>query len=191
MAVALFPYSTASTLDILLFQLFPAGASAATRPTAVQVAYYLKYAASLLDHSLSEVGYILPLAAMTGEDWPDSQTYFLDYMVASGAAGIIGDSMRPAPAMGPGLSTSPGNVFFTHFNSFLTRLVRGETGLRASYRNGSKAERFLLTQRAAMTSEGNTDYMELADHLSFFDSAGEVEAYEIYIQSQLASYQWV
>ena len=191
MAVSVFPYSSSDTLDILLIQLFPAGASAATRPTAVQVAYYLRYAASLLDFSLSEVGYVLPLAAMTGEDWPDSQTYFLDYTVASGAAGIIGNAMRPAPAMGPGLSTSPGNVFFTHFNSFLTRLSRGETGLRANYRNGSKAERFLLTQRASMASDGDTDYMELADHLSFFDSAGEVEAYETYIQSQLATYKWV
>jgi len=189
MAAPTFPYSTADTIDILLYQLFPAGASLATRPTAVQVNYYLRYAASLLDHSFQEAGYVIPLAAITGEDWLDSQTYYLDYTVASGAAGIIGNAMRPAPAMGPGTNTSPSNVLFTQFNNALARIGRGETGFRANYRNSSLAEKSILTDRAAMASSGDTNYMEQADYLGLFESANEVQAYNEYIQSQLSSYR--
>lgn len=188
-----FPYTTNASVNLLFAQgpqFNGGGFSAVSKPTDNVVNYYINWVASAVDMSLNQAGYYLPLEPIEGETWPTSQSYFLDYLVALGSTGLIGNTLRPAPSMGPGTESSPGNIFYQQYNTWTARLSSGTMGLRAKFRPGSVAERFLLSPRGPLWSADDSDYTDMSDVVGFWDSAFEEEAHLKSVESETLSYRW-
>ncbi len=188
---AIFPYSTPATVSLLMASnpAWSSGFNILTKPDGETVEYFIKMVASAVDMRLMQAGYIIPLEALDGETWPESQTYFLDYLVGLGAAGLIGNTLRPAPAMGPGSENSPGNVFYQQYNTWVEMIATGKMGLRAKYRISTPAERFILSPLGPRWTYGDTEFSEMVDVVSFWSSAIEEQALLEFMQSFARSYR--
>jgi hypothetical protein len=188
-----FPYSSKETVNVLFPQgpQFGAGGfSASSKPNDSVVFFYLNMTASAVDMALNQAGYYLPLEPIEGETWPVSQSYFMDYLTGLGTVGLIGNTLRPAPSMGPGSDNSPGNIFYQQYITWISRISSGNMGLRAKYRIGSPAERFLMSPRGPLWSFEDSDVTDMADVVDFWNSAFEEEATLAYIQSGTQSFRW-
>ncbi len=188
---ATFPYSSAETVQMLLSNMpsYGPGFSAVSKPSLATVTYFLNLVGSAVDMSLGEAGYVLPLAAISDETWPTSQTYFLDYLAGLGTAGLIGNTFKPSPYMGPGTETSPGNIFYQQYNTWLKSISLGHMGLRADYRSGTPAEQFLLSPLGPRWSYGDTDFTEMQDVVGFWQSAIEEEAWLLTLEGLAQTYR--
>jgi hypothetical protein len=133
---------------------------------------YISWISSQVDMKFSEAGFVLPLAAISGEDWPTHQTLFLQLLVALGTSSLMSSSLKPAPAVGPGTTASQVNDYEKRFQDALNRIYDGKRHLlrfRADFYIGTAAEKALNEPRRPMSDwmEGyidQTKYMNLYDY---------------------------
>jgi len=155
------PYATSTHVAILLKNLIQ-GISDFTEDTSIKKSYVetiISWVSAQIDMQLQSAGYVVPLAEISGETWPTSQTAYLTLVACTGAASYItGAVMKPAPAVGPGREGSAGNVYQAAFESALNKMyLNGKTSvaIRAQYYAGTPAENTLR-----LPSGPGLDYME-------------------------------
>lgn len=154
--------------------------SSSTIPTDTQVDQFLTWVSGQVEMQFSMAGYKVPLATISGETWPTSQTYYLQLVTTLGAAAMAGGhSQKPAPALAPGSGQrgGSGNILQDLFQGELDKIYRpgrlqnqGVTAIRfrAQYYAGSPAERVVVQPKGPTTDfmEGKFDPMR---HLSLWD----------------------
>ena len=159
--------------------------SANTIPTDTAVDQMLTWVSSQVEMQFSMAGYKVPLATISGETWPTSQTYYLQLTTTMGAAAMAGGhTQKPAPALAPGTGQrgGSGNVLQDLFQKELDKIYRpgrlqdqGVTTLRfrAQYYAGSPAERVVVQPKGPTTDfmEGKFDPMR---HLSLWDISDRI-----------------
>ena len=97
------PYCDSSDVALLVPQIVQMAPdfSTGTTPTKTVVDKLIVWCSAEIDRQFASVGFYVPYQEISGEDWPDSQTYILELMSAMGAAGMLtGPVIKPAPAMG-------------------------------------------------------------------------------------------
>ena len=125
--------------------------SASTQPTKVAVTKYVTWLSSQVDQAFAALGFYVPYQEISGESWPDNQTYMLELMIASGAAGLcVGPVAKPAPAMGRD-SGRTDNALTVTYNNFLASIPKTAAGFRMNYRPGTDAEKITRTRRGPIT----------------------------------------
>lgn len=167
-------YCTHTDVSYALRNLFPSvagspvGFDASTTPSKAEVDTYIDLADAEIDMALAEVGFVLPLTAITGETISTQQTNVLKLMSIMGAARMVVDALKPAPAMGPERYPA-GNIYGQRFEE-LRRLLKSTAGfgIRALTYAGKKANSKLATARAPQSSfreglEGVGDTMGIWD----------------------------
>lgn len=142
------PYTTQEAVSYLLINLFKGGApTVSTTPDSTKAAQAITWAASWLEMTYADVGYVIPFQDLTGETWPAHQTMYLSMVNAIGAAGFIGGHMlRPAPSIGPGKGQQFSNLYQELFDRELTAVKESKGKMfRAAYYVGTDAEQRLAT----------------------------------------------
>lgn len=162
MAAPTSPYCDSADVAELLPQLIRNAAdfSAGTNPAKTVVEKFIRWKSSEIDQAFAAVGFYVPFQEISGETWPEHQTYALELVTAMGAAGLIaGPVVKPAPAMGRQSGTSD-NEYTASFKRFLEMVAQNGAGFRAYHRTGSLAEKFCSEPAGPMT-----DY--LAGYIDF------------------------
>lgn len=152
MAAPTAPYATSAQVALFLVNLLKGGTDfmASTTPTKVAVDSIIGWVSSQIDMQLAAAGYKVPLAVMSGETWPTSQTHYLTLINCLGTAAFVGGhALKPAPAVAPGKEGGTGNLFQDLFNAQLKIIYNRETGytafrFRADYYPGTAAEEVLV-----------------------------------------------
>lgn len=153
MAAPSAPYCESADVAVLTPQLVDAATdfSTSTTPTRVVVSRFIRWVSSQIDMKFASLGFYVPYEEISGETWPDAQTYLLELMTGFGVAGmIVGPVIKPAPAMGRDSGKSD-NAFTLAFKSFLESIPVDAAGFRMNYRVGSKAEQICRTRRGPIT----------------------------------------
>lgn len=155
-----------------------------TTPKKTAVDQYLVWVANEIDMQFSQAGYIVPFQELSGESWPEHQTYFLELLNALGAAALAGGhTLKPAPALSPGRGNSTGNIYQDMYNLELRKIwdntksmirfrcktyagtpaewsITEPTGPSLDYMVGKmNPEDFLMFQEYTTLRAGITDYI--------------------------------
>lgn len=145
--------------------------SASTTPTLAAVNQFITWVSAQIEQRFGMAGYKVPLAEISGETWPTSQTTYLQLTATLGAAAMAGGhSQLPAPAMAPAQRGGSGNVlqdmFIAELNNIFTpgrRPGQGTTTMRfrAQYWPDTPAENVTNTPKGPTTDflEGKFDPM--------------------------------
>lgn len=167
-------YTSSSRVALLLGPLiqFKADFDTVTLPTKAMVDAYINWVDAHIDSQFRQAGYKLPLTYISGEEWPTTQTYYLELLSTLGAASFAGGiSLKPAPAVGP--SNSTGNMFRDLYNEEMQRIwdgTRTQIRFRADYYSGTPAETALFLPQGPISDfmEGRYDPMrwELFEEIS-------------------------
>lgn len=163
------PYCTSEDVAAFLLNLAPSGDfSTNTTPTKAAVESLIGMYSGWIEARFASIGYFVPWVELDGESWPDFQGAILKLMNALGAAGAIsGPVLKPAPAIG-GKRGQADNVLTADFKQFLEQVSVDGHGIRAKYRVGSKAERFVHDPIGPLT-----DYL-----LGYFDATNWQTTFE-------------
>jgi len=170
MAAPASPYCTSAQVAVLVPQLVRNAADFGndTQPTKAIVTAFIGWKASEINMRFASVGYIVPLQAISGEDWPNDQTNVLALMNAMAVAGmIVGPVIKPAPAMGRDGGIKD-NGFIAAYKDFLALIKQNGSGFRANYHVGSQAEQF-----CRYPAGPTTDYLEGYLDPTRFQTTGE------------------
>ena len=151
--------------------------------------------ASQVDMALQSAGYIMPIAEIEGETWPDHQTSWLRMIIAMGTAAFaVGHVLKPAPALSPSRPGSTGNLFQDLFNFEIKKIWNPATQeassrLRAQTYPMSPAQLAITNPVAPMTdwSEGKFDY---ARHADFYDVADTMHRINVQLSSRYNTFRW-
>lgn len=177
MAVPVSPYTNSTMVSYMLTTMLsgaPIGAS--TTPKKTNTDQFITWISAQVDMQFSSAGYKLPLAAISGEDWPAHQTNYLQLITTMGAAAMAGGySLRPAPAVGS-RQGGTGNAYGDLFNAELNRIFDPRTrtttlNFRADYYAGSPAQIACTEPKGPTTDylEGKFDPMRELDLFSVAD----------------------
>lgn len=139
------PYATSAQVSYLLNSLFIGSTPGITTiPTKTMVENHVTWTDTVIDAAFRSIGYKIPFVVVSGETWPTSQTNFLSYFSALGAAAMAGGwILRPAPAIGSGIGTGSGNIFADMFERVKRDIIDTGIGFRADYYLGTRAEKWL------------------------------------------------
>jgi hypothetical protein len=153
MAAPTSPYCEPADVAAIVPQLIHMSSdfSTETNPTRMTVLKFIKWKSSQIDMAFASLGFYVPYEEISGESWPDAQTYMLELMTSFGVAGmIVGPVVKPAPAMGRESGRSE-NAFTAAYNSFLESIPVNAAGFRMNYRPATKAEKICRTARGPIT----------------------------------------
>jgi hypothetical protein len=167
------PYCTSLNVAYALRQIVAPGAppadfSSATLPTKEEVDFWIDQKAVSIDMALMEAGYVLPLAVYSTESWPEHQTGLLRLLNVLGAASVVLEALKPAPAMPQHGPQAQSTVYADEFDEALDRIREGRIRFRASCYAGTPASKSLTLRRAPMTSHGE-GIIDGMDHLPLVD----------------------
>lgn len=132
-----------------------------TNPTLNQVNQAITWISNQVEMRFGQAGYSVPLATLSGEDWPTAQTTYLQYVTTIGTAAMVGGWMqKPAPALAPGQKSGTGNIWQDLFDKELLgifdyRSRSTQLRFRAQYITGSPAQEILTVPRGP-----TTDFLE-------------------------------
>lgn len=119
------PYATSVQVALLLPMLMNGNSDfndTTTTPRKAQVDQYLLWIANQIDMQFQQAGYVIPFTELSGETWPEHQTYYLALLNSLGAAALAGGHvLKPAPAMQPGRGSS-GNIYQDMYNAELNKI---------------------------------------------------------------------
>jgi len=143
------------------------------KKTAVDV--FIGWVDSAIETQFRLAGYKIPLAELSDEAWPTSQTTYLQMLSSLGTAAMAGGfSMKPAPALAPSQGGGSGNVLQDLYVAELAKIYRptpngkglAASGFRAQYYAGSLAEQTILEPKGPTTDfmEGRFDPMQHLDN---------------------------
>lgn len=150
------PFASTKQIAYLLLMLLPGRIEdpdfndVDTNPSLTVVKQIRSMKSAEMMMKFASVGYKIPFVVLTGETWPSHQTDFLSLVEAMGTAGMLADSLSPAPAM-MGESGPDSNKYTATFNEWLRTIDKSGAGLRADYHIGTRAEQWLVTPRAPTT----------------------------------------
>lgn len=154
-----------------------------TNPTKTMVQTFIGWIASQVEMQFSMAGYLIPLAELSGETWPASQTAYLQLVTTLGTVAMAGGyAQKPLPAVAPGKAGGTGNVFGDLYNAELAKIWNPQTkattlNFRAAYRIGSAAQIALTDPRGPTTEfmEGYYDPMRYYDNWLIADKLMAIE----------------
>lgn len=183
------PFATSAAVAYLLQTFLQMGTDfdeVETTPRKSTVEQHITWVSAQVEMQFQMAGYVVPLATVSGETWPSSQTTYLQLVTSFGAAALSGGhSLRPAPALGPGQPGSSGNIFQDMFQQELRKIFTPPVGIggvgktflkfRAQYYAGTPAEEAISLPKGPTTDfwEGHYDPMR---QLSNWDIADKVLA---------------
>lgn len=183
MSVPTSPYTTAAAVKFLLrVPLTKQSIGASTTPDSDTVSQVLTWIGGEIDVRLAAAGFVVPLAVISGEEWPTHQTNYLGMVASLGAAGMAGGfAMAPAPALAPNRQGGKtGNRLYDLYQAELDKIYNQQTGrtglaLRASYYAGTPAQVAVTEPKGPTTDfiEGKFDPTRV---LSSFDVADRLLA---------------
>ena len=176
MSIPTKPYSTSAQVGLLIGNLLGKNNTDFndnnTTPKKSAVDQYLIWISNQVDIQFQQAGYKIPFQIISGESWPEHQTYYLELLTAMGAAALAGGHvLKPAPAINSGRGFSTGNLYQDLFNIELRKIWNAvdKTSwirFRAQTYSGTPAE-YSITEPIGP----NLDYMEgklnPEQHLSF------------------------
>ena len=153
------PYCLSAQVGLLFPHLLKGGADFAdgqTTPSKTQVDTYINWISAQIERTFQSAGYVIPFEDLDDEDWPASQTQYLQLLCVTGVAGMIAGPT----VSNPNRRGDQKNIFKQEFDAELLqvwdpRSRRSQTRFRASYYADTEAES-QLKGRAGPTS----DYME-------------------------------
>lgn len=155
--------------------------SSSTPPKAT-VDSVLALVSSQIEMTFGQAGYLVPLAEIDGENWPSSQTSYLQLLAIMGTAGMVGGNVvKPAPALAPGRSGGTGNVFYDFFTGELKKIFDGQRAtvrFRAKYYLGTPAER-LISEPSGPTTDFFEGKYDPTRWLSFEAMTDKIRAIQI------------
>lgn len=166
--------------------------SADTTPTKTAVEQFITWVDSQIEGQFRMAGYKIPLAVISGETWPTSQTTYLQLVSTLGVAAMAGGhSQRPAPALSASRQGGSGNVLQDLYQAELDKiftLLPGSRGkasgngvtllnFRADYYAGSIAEMAVTEPKGPTTDflESKYDPMRQLDNWSIADKILDIE----------------
>lgn len=157
------PWTTAEVCAYLMSTTLKTGTNftATSTPNTTMVTTFIGWISSQIEMQFSMAGYLIPLAELSGETWPSSQTTYLQLVATLGSVAMAGGySQRPLPAVAPGRISSSGNVFQDLYNAELNKIYNMQTGktylnFRARYGIGTPAQEALTDPQGP-----STDFME-------------------------------
>lgn len=133
---------------------------------------YLMWIATEIELQFSQAGYVVPFAEISGESWPEHQTYFLELLNALGAAALSGGHvLKPAPALTPGRGYSTGNIYQDMYNLELRKIWDGKYSqirFRCKTYAGTPAE-YSITEPIGPSLDYMVGKMNPEDFLLFED----------------------
>jgi hypothetical protein len=169
MAAPTAPYTDSATVAALSGPDMRGGAdfSESTVPPKTTVDNFITLVSSQIDMHLAMAGYVIPLAEISGENWPVHQTSYLKLVATFGAAALtFGFSRKPAPAVSPSRGNTTGNVYHDLYVAEINKIFEptkqiSMTRLRADYIVGTQADKNLTVPIGPMTDfmEGKLDPM--------------------------------
>ena len=158
--------------DVYLMTIFAQNKAASdftesTQPRKTIVEYWIDHIASQIDMAYASVGYDIPFAAITGEDWPTHQTTFLKYFNSVGVASMTSGAASSPPVVN---FIQGRRVERSFYEVEWSRLIEGVKALgqkvvenlvllRASTRAGSSADHMLTDSMPPLSDflQGYTD----------------------------------
>lgn len=154
-----------------------------TVPTKSAVTTVINLISSQVEMQFQMAGYVVPLAVVSGESWPSSQTTYLQLVTTLGAAAMAGGhGMKPLPALGPGRTGGTGNIFQDLYEKELRKIYDQRTNrtylhFRADYYAGSAAEKAILTPKGPTTDflEGKHDPMRYLSNWEITDKILDIQ----------------
>ncbi len=166
MAAPATPFTTTAAVLYLLQSRYPGHSDfdVASTPDKTTVTQHITWIDSQIEMQFSSAGYRIPLAEISGETWPTSQTTFLQLISTLGVAAMAGGhTFRPAPALSATQRRGSGNVYQDLYQAELDKIfaVRprgpGKTFIRfrADYYAGSIAEESVTEPKGP-----TTDFLE-------------------------------
>lgn len=153
MAVPRAPYCNTQDVASLLPQIVLSAPdfSPESQPTKAAVTRFVIWISAQIDQAFAALGFYVPYEEISGESWPDNQTYMLELMASFGTSGmIVGPVVKPAPSMGRDAGKSE-NIFTAAYNAFLASIAENAAGFRMNYRPGTKSEQITRTPRGPVT----------------------------------------
>ena len=187
MAAPTSPYTTSILVASLMGTTLKLATDFSTSSTVTktQVDQFISWISSQIDLQFSMAGYTLPLAELSGETWPTSQTTWLQITATLGAVAMAGGyAQKPLPAIAPGRGGGSGNTFQDLYQAELNKIYNPQTkqtylNFRAQYRVGTPAQIALTDPRGPTSDfmEGRLDPVRYYDNWCIADSILNVQAY--------------
>lgn len=118
-------------------------------PPRSAVEQWIRQIAARMDQAFASAGYILPFEAISGETWPEYQTFFLQFMNAAGVASMLGKDAAQTQiynlAAGERASRSRHQIEWESMingveQKIAEKRLRSVSLIRAATRSGSNAE---------------------------------------------------
>ncbi len=146
-----------------------------TTPSKAVVEQHIDWVSSQIEMQFGMAGYVVPLDEISGETWPTSQTFYLQFLTTLGTTAISGGySLKPAPALSPSRGGGTGNVFQVLFDIEMKKIHwvsssgrdKSTLRFRAAYYAGTPAEQLVTLPMGPTTDfmEGKFDpYRELSN----------------------------
>lgn len=179
MALPIVPYCTSAQVASFLPTLLKGGSdfTAQTFPTKTMVDQYISWISAQVNRAFAEAGYVVPLAAVTGESWDNTQTSYVEYVTIMGAAELALRVIKPNPS-GPGRANTLSNIFEVSYKEELQKIESAAIRFRANYYMGTLAERAVLNSNKP-NYEG---YGEDEENPTFYDMTLDTEQGLVYYQ---------
>lgn len=149
MSIPIKPYAVSSQVGMLVNNLLGRNNldfDESTNPRKSSVDQYLVWISNQIDLQFQQAGYKVPFQELSGESWPEHQTYYLELLCAMGAAAFAGGHvLKPAPAISSGRGFATGNLYQDLYNFELNKIwnARERTSwirFRAQTYSGTPAE---------------------------------------------------
>jgi hypothetical protein len=181
------PYATSAQVAVLLTNLLKGGTDfdTNTTPTKTKVDTVIGWVSSQVDMQFGAAGYKIPFAAVSGETWPTSQTYYLSLVTCLGASAYVGGHvLKPAPAVAPGKEGGTGNLFQDLFDKHLGRIFDGtrtSLAFRADYYAGTPAEK-ALTQPSGPGLDFMENYFDSTSYMNLWDFTQSMQEVQDYVK---------
>lgn len=182
MAAPTAPYTTSAKVAFLLRQLlqgdYAGGFGADTDPTVTEVDQYITWVAAEMNVALATFGLVIPLAKHPDDAaWDSTQTDFLDFLNALGAAEHAHSALKPLGT--PGRTGTQDSDYKSKYATILGRVRGGRLELRANYRAGTRAERQLAVPQGPRNEfrQGAYDPTKYESLLDYTKRMQSVRAY--------------
>jgi len=144
MAAPTTPYSTADQVSYLMQALYFKGRpTESTVPSTNVLETLIDWTDGVIDATFRSVGYVIPFAEVTAGSWPISQTQWLSFMSAVGAAAFAGGYvLQPFPVHGMPRGSGEENAYARLFDTMRSEVFEG-IRFNAQYTLGTKAEKIM------------------------------------------------
>lgn len=192
------PYATSAQVAMLLPNLMHGNIdfdNVNTNPKKSVVDQYLLWTANQIDMQFARAGYVIPFLELSGETWPEHQTYYLSLVNSIGAAAFIGGHIhKPAPALSTSKGSSSGNIYQNMFNKELEKVwdeftKTSNIRFRCQAYSSTPAEKS-ITEPYGPSLDYTSGKMNPEDFMMFENYTDLKHNISAYIKDQYAPINW-